>query len=168
MPTPPPRVYVETTVVSYLTSRRSRDLLVAARQQVTAEWWERAAEHFELVTSAVVVDEAGAGDPAMAARRLALLDGLRALPVTPDTRALAHDLLRAGALPAKALGDALHLAVAAVGRADFLATWNLRHLAGPTVRRRLERELLARGHEPPTLCTPEALAPGTSTGDPDA
>lgn len=114
----------------------------------------------------MVEDEVAAGDPTAAAARLALLAGLRLLPVTSEARSLAGDLLRAGLLPPAAGADALHVAVAAVGRADYLATWNMRHLAGAVVRRRIERALRARGHEPPSLCTPLELSlprePGAS------
>lgn len=162
-------MYVETTVLSYLTARPSRDLVVAAHQRVTAEWWQGAAARFALVASAVVVEEAERGDPDAAASRAALLGGLPLLPVTAESLVLAEGLLRDGHLPSKANADALHVAVAAVGRADYLATWNMRHLAGAVVRRRIERALRARGLEPPTICTPEELLPPPLlSGAPDA
>ncbi len=154
-----PTVYVETSVLSYLAARPSRDLVVAAHQRVTAEWWQGAARRFALVASAVVVQEASAGDPAVAAARLTFLAGLPLLEVTPEARDLAGALLRAGRLPPKATFDALHVATAAVGGADYLATWNMRHLAGAVVRRGIERALRAAGYDPPTLCTPEELLP---------
>lgn len=159
MSSPSPTVYVETTVLSYLTARPSRDLVVAAHQRVTADWWQGAAARFALVASAVVVEEAERGDPAAAATRAVLLGHLPLLPVTGAALTLAEDLLRHGHLPPKASADALHVAVAAVGRADYLVTWNMRHLAGAVVRRRIERALRARGLEPPTICTPEELLP---------
>lgn len=162
-----PTVYVETTVLSYLAARPSRDLVVAAHQRLTAEWWQTAPARFMLVASAVVTQEAAAGDPQVAGARLALLAGVPLLEVTPEALALAAGLLRAGHLPPKADFDALHLGVAAVGGADYLVTWNMRHLAGAVVRRRLERALRAAGYEPPTLCTPEELliAPGEGALD---
>lgn len=139
MPTAKPLVYIETTIVSYLTGRPTNDLVVMGHQVVTADWWAEAPSRFELVVSPVVVEEASAGDPDAAARRLAVIADLRRLPATPEVRALGRDLLRAGLLPSKASLDALHVAVAAVGRADYLVTWNMRHLAGAMVRRRIER-----------------------------
>ena len=167
MTAPKPLVYVETTILSYLTGRPNNDLVVMGHQVITADWWAAAPSRFELIASSVVVAEASAGDPDAAARRLALLAGLRRLPATPEARTLGRELLRAGLLPAKASVDALHVAVAAVGRADYLATWNMRHLAGAMVRRRIERELRARGYEAPTICTPEELTADTSPGAPD-
>lgn len=151
------RVYLETTVLSYLVARPSRDVAVNAHQIVTKLWWERARERFDLVVSAVTIDEAGAGDPDVARRRLALITGLPAVPVTLDVRNLARSLIDGGVLPAKALADALHLAAAAVNKVEYLVTWNLRHLAGAVTRRRLENALRDRGYEPPTICTPEEL-----------
>lgn len=161
MPAAQPLVYVETSVVSYLAGRSSRDLVLAAQQRITAEWWQEAPARFTLVTSTVVLREAGAGDPTAAGARSALLAGLPVLELTPEAIALAADLLRAGLLPPKAGADATHVAVATLGGADYLATWNMRHLAGAVTRRRIERALRARGHEPPALCTPQDLAEPT-------
>ena len=154
-----PVVYVETSVLSYLAARPSRDVVIAAHQRVTAEWWAAASGQFALVASAAVTREAAAGDPQVASARLAYLSGVPLLPITAEAEALAAALLRAGHLPPKAAYDALHLAVAAAGAADYLVTWNMRHLAGAVVRRRLERALRAAGVEPPTVCTPEELLP---------
>jgi hypothetical protein len=114
-----------------------------------------------LVVSAVTIREAGAGDPEMARRRLALIAGFPAVPINADVSDLAHSLIGTGALPAKALADALHLAAAAVNGIEFLVTWNLKHLAGAVTRRRLENALRDRGYEPPTICTPEELLSDT-------
>jgi hypothetical protein len=152
-----PVVYVETTVFSYLAARPSRDVVIAGHQRVTNDWWLGARADFELVASAVVVQEITAGDPDAATARASLLSGLPLLAVTEEAQLLAASLLRAGHLPPKANLDALHLAVAAVGRTDYLTTWNMRHLAGAVVRRRLEQALRAAGYEPPMLCTPEEL-----------
>jgi predicted nucleic acid-binding protein len=155
-----PLVYIETTILSYLTAELSPNLVVAGHQQVTQEWWARHRSRFRLVTSAVVLREAGAGDATLSRRRLALLEGLPLLEITEAALALAEGLVEAGIVPAKVFNDALHLATATVGRADYLLTWNLAHLAGAQPRRRIERELRRRGFEPPTLCTPEELGGG--------
>ena len=166
----PPTVYLETTILSYLTARPSRDLVAAAHQRLTAEWWRVARPRFAVVASALVLQEAGAGDPEMARRRVALLAGVPLLAVGPEAVALAAEFVRAGLLPPKSSADALHVALAAVGRVDYLVTWNIRHLAGAVARRRIEGALRARGFEPPTLCTPEELleAPGPEAAGPEA
>src|SRR5688572_33919 len=111
---PRPTVYVETTIFSYLTARPSSDLVTAAHQRLTAEWWQLAPARCRLVVSAVVLQEIGAGDPVLADRRHALLADLPLLEISPRARTLAETLLGAGLLPPRANADALHVAVAAV------------------------------------------------------
>ena len=152
-------VYLETTVVSYLAARDARDDIIAAHQRLTRTWWEGQRQQYHLVASAIVVREAGAGDPEMAAKRLALVADCELLQITDAVDALATLLLARGLVPTTVPNDALHIAVATVGRAEYLLTWNLRHLAGAVARRRIEHELRRLGHEPPTICTPEELMP---------
>jgi predicted nucleic acid-binding protein len=123
------RVYLETTVVSYLTSRPSRDIVVAGHQEVTREWWDSHSERFEVVASQLVLQEAALGDPQAAQRRLDLLTQVQLLPTTDAAEQLALALVREQALPSSASEDALHLAIAVTGGVDYLVTWNCRHLA---------------------------------------
>ena len=119
-----PRIYVETTIPSYLTARRSRDLRIAADQETTEEWWETQRRKYELFVSETVLDEAGAGDAEFAAKRLAALNEMPRLALTPEAGALATRLLTTEIIPAKAAPDALHLAISAAHGMDFLLTWN--------------------------------------------
>src|SRR5271154_875522 len=64
------KVYLETKIPSYLTARTSRDLVIAAHQELTAEWWSVHRNRFDLYISELVLDEAGSGDAETAARRL--------------------------------------------------------------------------------------------------
>ena len=153
----PATVYLETTVLSYLTARDARDGIIAAHQGVTRTWWESHRQQYRVVAFAIVVREASAGDPQMAAKRLALIADCDLLQITDAVDALAALLLARGLVSATVPNDALHLAVATVGGAEYLLTWNLRHLAGAIARRRIEHELRRLGHEPPTICTPEEL-----------
>src|SRR6516162_3335426 len=107
------RVYIETTVISYLTAHPSRDVVIAGHQQVTHEWWDTRRADYELCVSQLVLDEAGAGDAQAAQERLVVLESMQVLETTPEALELAKALLQAGALPAKATNDALHIAVAA-------------------------------------------------------
>ena len=120
----PPRIYIETTIPSYLTARRSRDLRIAADQETTEEWWEARRTSYELFVSETVLDEAGSGDAEFAGKRLSALDGLPRLALTAEAAALATRLLTTEIIPAKAAPDALHLAIAAAHAMDFLLTWN--------------------------------------------
>ena len=76
-------VYLETTVISYLAATPSRDIVVAAHQQITRDWWDRR-DRFELLISQAVLDEASRGDADAAARRMALLATIPVLTVSDE------------------------------------------------------------------------------------
>ncbi|MDE0407912.1 MAG: type II toxin-antitoxin system VapC family toxin [Alphaproteobacteria bacterium] len=152
-----PLVYMETSVVSYLTARQSRDLVVAAYQEVTREWWHVASGRFDLVASELVVTEAGAGDADAASARLEVLRPVALLNITESSEALARRLLDLGAVPRQAAADAAHIAIAATNGVDFLVTWNFKHIANAAMRSRIERVCRQAGYEPPVICTPNEL-----------
>lgn len=152
-----PRVYVETSIVSYLTARPARDVVIAGRQQSTRDWWETAAKRFDLVVSELVREEAAVGDHDASRARLAALAPLTTLAAPTEALELARRLVRAGALPERAVQDATHIAIAAVHGVEFLVTWNFRHIANAMSRPRIESVCRGAGLDPPVLCTPEAL-----------
>jgi hypothetical protein len=150
------KVYLETTIVSYLTASSTREIIQAAHQQVTREWWRRR-ERFDLFVSRPVLTEAGRGDATAAARRLEALAGIPVLSVSRAVATIANTLIRTGTLPAKARLDAIHVAIAAVNGMDYLLTWNLRHLANAAIRGKIEEACRKAGMHPPIICTPEEL-----------
>ena len=150
------KVYLETTIVSYLVASSTHDIIQSAHQQVTREWWTRRAR-FDLFVSRPVLTEAGRGDATAAARRLETLTGIPVLSVSRGVTPLANTLLRSGALPTKARLDAVHVAIAAVNGMDYLLTWNLRHLANAVIRGKIEEACRKAGIRPPIICTPEEL-----------
>ncbi|MCI0389528.1 MAG: type II toxin-antitoxin system VapC family toxin [Acidobacteria bacterium] len=151
------KVYIETSLISYLVARRSRDLIVAARQQLTIDWWDNEREKYELVTSELVLREAQAGDQAEVAKRMTALAGLPLLELTTDVAKFASELLSEDVLPPKAARDAIHIAAAAIHGIDYLLTWNCKHIANAHVRKMAGRIFRAAGYEPPVICTPEEL-----------
>jgi predicted nucleic acid-binding protein len=151
-------VYIETTIVSYLTARPSRDVVLHAHQHLTLDWWHSHRNDFDLFISPLVQIEAGRGDPDVARRRLDALDGIPALEVTAEASTLGELLVRRGPLPAKAELDALHIATAAVHGIDYLLTWNCTHIANARMRAQIEALCRAAGFEPPIMCTPEELS----------
>jgi predicted nucleic acid-binding protein len=162
----PPRVYVETSVISYLAARPSRDLVTVARQQITHDWWRRRRPHFEVFVSQLVLDEARAGDPEAATRRADLLADLPLVEITSLAVGLARRLIEAaGGLPQRAGADALHIATAACHGLDYLLTWTAAHIANAEYRPRVERTCRAHGYEPPVLCTPDELMGEETAGD---
>lgn len=152
-----PKVYIETTIVSYLTGRPSRELVALAHQQVTRDWWELEKAKYELYASEVVIAEAERGDAGAARARLAVLSELPRLAATAESEVLAPVLLRETRLPAGALLDMTHVSIAAVHGMQYLLTWNCRHIANATVIRIVERVCRRYGYEPPVICTPEEL-----------
>ena len=151
------RAYIETSIVSYLAGRPSRDLVVAGRQQLTHTWWEQRRAAFDLYISQVVLAEVRAGDPQAAQRRSGLVADLPLLDVTPAVAELAAALIDRVPLPPQAAADAAHIAVAAYHGMDFLMTWNVAHIANAALRRRVESVCREQGYEAPILCTPDEL-----------
>ena len=149
-------VYVETTIVSYLTARRSRDVVLAAHQALTRDWW-RGRTAYQLRVSQLVIDEAAVGDQQLRARRLRALQGIAVLPLTDAATRLARELVRKGALPERAIVDAFHIGVAAAHEMAYLLTWNCKHLANATMRSTIEAVCRSEGLSSPIICTPEEL-----------
>jgi hypothetical protein len=152
------RIYVESTIPSYVVARPARDLLQAARQQITQDWWELKRDRHELFASQVVLDEIAFGEREMARRRLKLMAGITVLDLTPAAEALTEHILQSGLLPASADGDAAHIALATVHRMDVLLTWNCRHIANAAIVGRLRRLVEAKGHKLPEIYTPEQFS----------
>ena len=156
-----PRVYVETSIISYLSARPSRDIVIAAHQALTRRWW-RGRRDYSLFVSQIVADEAALGDRVASARRLRALLGIPRLALSREATDLAEELVRRGALPKKATVDAFHIAIAAAQQVDYLLTWNCKHLANARMRSTIELTCRASGFAPPIICTPEELPSGST------
>jgi predicted nucleic acid-binding protein len=152
-----PKVYVETSVVSYLTAWPSGDLIISARQKITRDWWRNAPATFELVASERVIREAGFGDADAAKDRLAVLEGLPLLVATHEAQDLVDALVAKGAMPPSELEDAMHIALAVVNGVEYLATWNFKHIANATMRSLINDTCSGAGYLPTIICTPEEL-----------
>jgi hypothetical protein len=152
-----PALYLESTIISYLAAYPSRDLIVAAHQQITHEWWGRARSKFSNYVSQAVLDEISIGDPDAASRRLALVAGLPILPLTEEVEVLAEEYLHKLGLPRGAQLDVVHLACAVFHEVDYLLTWNCSHLANGLVIKRLQRTNAVLGRATPIIATPEEL-----------
>ena len=151
------KAYIETSVVSYLTARPSRDIVMAAHQQITHDWWQTRRQTFDLVASQLVVQEAGAGDQEAAQARLDVLESIELLAVTEEALVLAHALVEIGPLPPNAVEDALHIAIAVTNGMAYLLTWNYKHLANAAIRNAIDNVCRSQGYEPVIICTPEEL-----------
>jgi len=150
-------VYIETSVVSYLTGRPSRDMVIAAHQELTRQWWSERSERFSLVASELVLQEASAGDAEASRSRLSVLDQMAILSASEDAILLAERLIAGGPIPREFAADALHIAIAAANGVDYLLTWNYKHLANAALRGKIEALIEKAGYAAPVICTPEEL-----------
>lgn len=150
-------VYLESSIISYLAARQSRDIIVAARQQLTLQWWEHRRADFEVFVSELVLAEINAGDAEAAQRRRGFIAGVELLEISDSATDLAQHLTQKAGLPEKAAADALHIAIAACHGMDYLLTWNAAHIANAELRPKIEALCRGRGFDPPVLCTPDEL-----------
>jgi len=150
-------VYLETSFISLLVGNPSRDLITAANQQVTRDWWRLRRQEFMCIASDEVTQEASKGDPEQVRRRMEVLSELTFVQPSKEAEELSQAFLATGALPSNAQTDAAHVAIATAASADYLLTWNRRHLANAQILRRLEREALHHGWKLPKVCTPAEL-----------
>ena len=153
------KIYLETTILSYLAARPSRDLLIAAHQQMTHQWWSARRNEFDLFVSELVLEECSMGDTVVAGRRLDLLQEIPILGADDRIAHLAGQILDGGAIPPKAAAaaDAVHIATATVYGCEFLLTWNCRHIANAELQRKLRRITADHGHDLPLIRAPEEL-----------
>lgn len=151
------RIYIESTIPSYVVARPARDLLQAARQQLTRDWWDLKRASHELFTSQVVLDEITDGEAALAQQRLAVMAGITLVDLTDEANALTKAILASGLVPAEADRDAAHIALATVHEMEILLSWNCRHIANAAIQARLRRLVEKSGFTLPVLCTPDEL-----------
>jgi hypothetical protein len=151
------RIYIESTIPSYLVARPARDLLQAARQQTSNDWWELKRHQHELFTSQIVLDEISAGENEMAKQRLEVLAGIPVLGANDQAENLTLEILGSGLLPTTADRDAGHIALATVYEMDILLSWNCRHIANASIQARLRKLAEKSGFTLPVLCTPDEL-----------
>jgi predicted nucleic acid-binding protein len=152
-----PTVYIETSVISYLTARQSRDLRLAADQSATRDWWQKERDHFELFVSTSVLDEIRAGDAAAAEKRMSVVAPITVLPDSEDADDLSDALLRTLTLPRSAKIDAVHIALAAVHGMDYLLTLNCRHINNAAMKPNMREVCHKAGYVCPEICSPAEL-----------
>lgn len=150
-------VYIESSIISYLTARPSRDIVTAARQAITIEWWSTRLAQYDPYISALVETEISTGDPVAAAQRMRIVANIPSLAITDDAQRLASDLVATRAVPANSVEDALHIAIAATQGANYLLTWNFKHINNAETKAKISQAIEAAGFDCPILCSPEEL-----------
>lgn len=151
------KLYLETSGVSYYTSRPSNEIIVLARQRITEQWWNTARNKFQCYISQAVFEEAGAGDPEAAKKRLEAIKQFPLLDIDNDVVEVYEIYLKRLQIPKKALRDAVHLAVSAVHAIDYLVTWNCTHIANGEIIKQLIKINIELGLSIPVIVTPEEL-----------
>ena len=149
------KVYVETTIPSYLTARPSRDLLIAAHQQATSEWWDLRRKDHELFVSELVIQELQGGDQEAAKKRLELVQGLTVQSMSDDAVSLIDIYEKTLGLSGNVRSDITHIALAVSFEMDFLLTWNCKHIANGRVVARLSKLNNDLGRRTPVIVTPD-------------
>jgi len=152
-----PSVYIETSVISYLTAKLSRDLIIAAHQQITLDWWENALPKFDVFVSPVVLEEASKGDPEASYLRLEKISAFPVLEVVAEVYNLAELYFLRIDIPEKARADAYHIALASWHGIDYLVSWNCTHMVNGRTRMLIEEINSGQGIRTPVICTPEEL-----------
>lgn len=150
-------MYIETTIISYLTAKPSRDLIIAAHQQITSDWWAKVRPEVDCYVSPFVIDEASRGDDQYARKRLEAIEDFSVLEVDLEIENLAEQYFSALNIPDKAKIDAFHLAIAAWHRMDYVLSWNCKHIASGRVQKMLQETNARIGVFTPIVCTPEEL-----------
>jgi hypothetical protein len=153
-------VYIETSIIGYLTARKSNNLIVMANVEATRQWWDTRRTQFDLYISQTVLDEIARGDVEIASKRLEIVNDFPLLEVNEAVQSLAMQFLMKSNLPAKAADDALHIAVATIFGLDYLLTWNCKHIANAQIQKKLAQISFDTGYELPTICTPYELMGG--------
>jgi len=150
-------VYLETTVVGNIVGRLHPDPKIAARQQITREWWTTAAKRYDLYVSEITIEECGDGDPDAAKERLDLVKNIDLIETSPEAEELAELFVNRLAVPASQPRDALHIAIATVNAVQFIVTWNFKHILNPHLQTKIANACREGGYEPPVICTPQQL-----------
>lgn len=154
-------VYLETSFISYLTAKPSRDLITAGHQAITHQWWENRRDDFKLYVSEPVKDEAAQGNAEMAAKRLAVIEDIKFLAISDETIEFADILIKGHAIPPQAATtDALHVAVSCLSGINYLLTWNCKHIANAERYSDIVNLCLSHNYVAPIICTPEELLGG--------
>jgi hypothetical protein len=153
-------VYIESSVISYLTARPSRDLVVSAYQQITREWWQSELTKYQCFISDFVIDEVSRGDSAAASERLKVIKTFKKIGLNETVLDLVKEYNRVLDIPSKAQLDLYHLAISVGNGMDFVLSWNFKHIANAYVREKLYEINSKLNLRTPTICTPEELIGG--------
>ena len=151
------KLYIETSVVSYLVGRASPNTVIAGHQAATQALWKILNRRFAPFISDLVIQESSGGDTAQASMRLEAIKAMPVLAVDHDVESVARILIKQKAVPEKCPEDAVHIATAAVNKMDLIVTWNFKHINNPVMKQRMRDVLARNGYALPEICSPDEL-----------
>lgn len=148
------KIYLETSVVSYLVSRPSKNIVIAGRQAVTKDMWD-IIDNYDAFISDIVIQESSKGDMTLAKLRLDAVEKFNILKIDDEAKELAKLLIQKKAIPDKCPEDALHISISAVNGIDVVVTWNFKHLNNPFTRIMIRKVIEMNGYICPEICSPD-------------
>ena len=150
------KIYIETSVVSHYTAKRSENIRILVHQLTAEEMWNQLS-NFDVYISDIVIDEASKGSINQSESRLIAIKDFEVLEKNNKVAKLADVLLSKNALPKQCLDDALHIAIAAINDIDFIVTLNFKHINNPFLKTKIRETIKEEGYRCPVLCSPEEL-----------
>ena len=151
-----PKIYIESSIISYCAARDNKNFIILGRQELTREWWNACKDHYQCYISQFVYDEISQGDPQAATKRLKFIVGIPFLKITDEIEPLADHLTKK-ILPANAYLDALHISIAAVNNITYLLTWNCKHIANAKNIDAIRKTIEEHNYIAPVICTPDLV-----------
>lgn len=155
-----PRIYLDTSVISYHAARLHRDPVVRKRQLATQKWWEIFRGKSDFYVSTYVLEEIADGDPHAARKRLELVSGFAGVVSNLKSERFGERLFRELNIPLRSKTDAWHLSIAALTRLDYIVSWNFKHMANNAIRAAYENCCQSVGLPAPVIKTPEQMLKG--------
>lgn len=128
------------------------------RQRITRQWWKKELPKYKVfVTEVTLAELEETPNPHRSRLLLKLVQGYPPLLETPEALRLWEAYLEEGFFPKEAFNDALHLAIATVGEADYLVIWNFTHLVNEATRQMVEKVNSGFGYPPLRIVSPLEL-----------
>ncbi len=151
------KVYIETTIPSFYYEERTQPVIMIAQREQTRKWWDTRRQLYELVVGAATVEELRRGKHPLQESKLQLISEIPVIHFTEAVERIVDVYIANKLMPNNVLGDALHLALASLGKCDFLLTWNCNHLANANKFEHIRRINTRLGLFVPTITTPIQL-----------
>ena len=152
-------LYIESSVISYLTAKPSRDAVMNARQILTREWWEEELQVYDSYISHLVFTEVSKGDIDASKKRVEAIQDIMSLDITEEVYQLAYRIINTS-FPEDSFDDAVHIAVSAINGMNYLLTWNFKHIANASLRKDIITACNDEGYECPIICSPAEFLGG--------